>query len=271
MIKKIISGGQTGADRAALDVAIKFNLSHGGWIPKERKAEDGILPVKYQLQEMPTPSYLACTEQNVIDSDGTLIFSRGKPTGGTDYTWEMVLKYKRQMLHIDLNITTTYDDASLILSWIKLQRINILNVAGPRASEDSQIYGEVFRILEMAIIMSKVQKEKQSTNSKTKGGIKPSKPPRTVDEAIERLTTELSLKDKTTIANMAEAELNTLQLNLGEYIRNEFGLWSGNRDLLKSCSMIVKRINVHENEASAIIIRELWKQLRETHKLRVVK
>ena len=91
MIEKIISGGQTGADRAALDFALKFSISHGGWIPKGRIAEDGPLPEKYQLQEMPTSSYPKRTEQNVIDSDGTVIFSRGKPTGGTDYTRKMVL------------------------------------------------------------------------------------------------------------------------------------------------------------------------------------
>jgi hypothetical protein len=78
MITKIISGGQTGADRAALDFALKFNIPHGGWIPKGRIAEDGPLPAKYQLQEMPTSSYPKRTEQNVIDSDGTLILSRGK-------------------------------------------------------------------------------------------------------------------------------------------------------------------------------------------------
>ncbi len=86
MIEKIISGGQTGADRAALDVAIKLDLPHGGWIPKGRKAEDGPLTDKYQLQEMSTASYSKRTEQNVIDSDGTLIICRGKPTGGSDYT-----------------------------------------------------------------------------------------------------------------------------------------------------------------------------------------
>jgi len=83
MLEKIISGGQTGADRAALDVALKFNIPYGGWVPKGRIAEDGPLPRKYQLQEMPTPSYPARTEQNVIDSDGTVIFSHGKPAGGT--------------------------------------------------------------------------------------------------------------------------------------------------------------------------------------------
>ena len=77
MIKMIISGGQTGADRAALDVAIEHNFPHGGWIPKGRLTEDGPLPEKYLLKEMPTDSYPRRTEQNVIDSDGTLIISRG--------------------------------------------------------------------------------------------------------------------------------------------------------------------------------------------------
>ena len=81
MLKKIISGGQTGADQAALDVAIKLNIPHGGWIPKGRKTEEGPLSDQYQLQEMPTASYPKRTEQNIIDSDATLIFSHGKLTG----------------------------------------------------------------------------------------------------------------------------------------------------------------------------------------------
>jgi hypothetical protein len=187
MIKKIISGGQTGADRAALEVAIKFNIPHGGWIPQGRIAEDGRLDDKYNLKEMPTSSYPARTEQNVIDSDGTVIFSRGKPTGGTDYTRQMVLKHKKHMLHIDLSLTTSYDGASLILSWIKLQKIKILNVAGPRASKDSQIYDEVFRILQMVIIMGEVQEERQSGQSNAKKYTKPLRPPKTVAEAVEKL------------------------------------------------------------------------------------
>jgi len=269
MLQKIISGGQTGADRAALDVAIKFNIPHGGWVPKGRIAEDGPLSDNYHLQERPPSSYPARTEQNVIDSNGTLIFSRGKPTGGTEYTRKMVLKHKKRMLHIDLNIATSYDAASLIRSWIELQNIQILNVAGPRASKDSRIYDEVFRILEMAIIMSKVQEKRQSSKS-VKRSTRLSEPPRTVEEAVERLRTELTLKDKSTIANMAETELSTLYLNLGEYIRNEFVLWSGNVDLMTSCCFISKRDKVQQEEASSIIIKELWKRLKETHRLRIV-
>jgi hypothetical protein len=101
MLKKIISGGQTGVDRAALDVAMRLGIAHGGWIPKGRLTEDGPLPPHY-LQEMPTDEYEARTEKNVLDSDGTLIISRGSPTGGTDYTRKMALKHGKQLLHIDL-------------------------------------------------------------------------------------------------------------------------------------------------------------------------
>jgi len=139
MLTKLIPGGQTGADRATLDVAIQLGIAHDGWISKERKAEDGRLPEKYQLQEMPTDGYPAPTDQNVIDSDGTLIFSRGTLTGGTEYTRQMVLKHKKHLLHIDLNKATSYDAASLIQSWVGLHNIQTLNIAGPRASKDSRI------------------------------------------------------------------------------------------------------------------------------------
>jgi hypothetical protein len=141
MLKKIISGGQTGADRAALDAAIRLGIPHGGWIPKGRIAEDGPLAATYRLREMPTGGYAERTEKNVMDSDGTLIISHGAPTGGTEYTRKMVLKHGRQMLHIDLNLhTNLMDAASLVRDWIAIHNIETLNVAGPRASKDSRIY-----------------------------------------------------------------------------------------------------------------------------------
>jgi len=271
MIKKIISGGQTGADRAALDSAIKLGIPHGGWIPKGRITEEGSLPDKYQLQEIPTDSYSKRTEQNVIDSDGTLIICRGKPTGGSDYTRQMVLRHKKHLLHIDLNLTTSYDAASLILSWANLHRIEVLNVAGPRASEDPVIYNEVFRILEMTYKMHRIYERKPIGKTQIDERKRSADLPRTVHDAIERLASKLTLRDKVTIANMAETEIGTLNPNLGEYIRNEFELWHDNIDLLASCCFLVKRNDVHVDEASSIIIRELWKRLRETYKLRIVK
>jgi len=196
----------------------------------------------------------------VIDSDGTVIFSRGKPTGGTDYTRKMVLKHKRQLLHIDLNLITSYDAAHLLLSWIDLQHIEILNVAGPRASKDPTIYNDVFRVLEMA---HKIHGKGLIGNTE--------KLPRTVDEAVERLIRELSLKDKTNIANMTENELMTLQFTLGSYIGSEFGVWTGNAELLYSCKRAAGDVHVDPDHAPTVIIENLWKRLRESHKLRVVK
>lgn len=271
MIRKIISGGQTGADRAALDVALKLGIPHGGWIPKGRKAEDGPLADIYKLKEMSTDSYPKRTEQNVIDSDGTLIIARGKLTGGSDYTRKMTLRHRKQLLGIDLNLISHFDAASLIASWIKLQRVQFLNVAGPRASKDPRIYSDVIRILEQTIQILIDEDKKSGVDFGLDTKRKPSKPPKTIDQAVKRLISEISLKDKITIANIAEVELSVLHTTIGEYIRNQFGLWSGNEDLMASCCFIAKRDKVSEDEASSIIIRELWKRLRETHKMRVVK
>jgi hypothetical protein len=148
MLKKIISGGQTGVDRAALDAAIRGHIAHGGWVPKGRLTEDGILPEIYQLTEMPTDGYAERTEKNVVEADGTLIISRGTPTGGTDYTIRMALKHGKPMLHIDLNLYgNPLDAASLVSSWLQMNKIETLNVAGPRASGDPRIYGEALAIL----------------------------------------------------------------------------------------------------------------------------
>jgi hypothetical protein len=271
MIKKIISSGQTGADRAALDVALKFNIPHGGWITRGRRAEDGPLTDQYNLKELTTSCQSACTERNVMDSDGTLIFSRSKPTSDTKYTRQIVQQQKKHLLHIDLNKTTTYDASSLILSWIKLQNIMILNVTGPKELEDEKIYGDVFRVLEFACVMQEAKRLNSSCQSKQVETVHLTDPPKTVEEAIDRLTTELSLKDKTIIANLAEEELDTLNDNLGVYIWNTFGFWSDNQELLDSFHYVAKDLLLSQERAIMVIIKELWKRLRRTHRLRVVK
>lgn len=150
MVKKIISGGQTGADRAALDFAIKRNVPHGGWVPKGRRAEDGRIPDSYHLQEMPGESYAGRTEQNVIDSDGTLIISHGNLTGGTANTAEMARKHVRPWLHLDMMELTVDEAAQRLQKWIAGNDIAVLNVAGPRQSGDQKIYGVTMRVLEAA-------------------------------------------------------------------------------------------------------------------------
>ena len=209
---------------------------------------------------MPTASYPKRTEQNVIDSDGTLIVARGKLTGGTDYTRQMALKHKKQLLGIDLDQTDLYNAASLVASWIKLRRIEILNVAGPRASKDRQIYSDVINILERAI---------QILRDEARGSDSKPQQPETIAGAVERLVVELPLKDKTTIANMDEDDLINLHLSLGLSIRNKL-LYPRNDKLLESCRSVSQDKYLHWDQASSVIIRKLWERLRETHKLRIV-
>lgn len=150
-IKKIISGGQTGADQAALDVAIEAGIPHGGWIPKGRRTEDGPLPDKYRLHEMRTGNYEDRTEKNVLDSDGTLIFSHGPLTGGSALTRELALRHGKPSLHIDFHQMTAMQAAQRLVEWIGEKRIAVLNVAGPRASQDPQIYGDVRNVLKLFV------------------------------------------------------------------------------------------------------------------------
>ena len=172
----------------------------------------------------------------------------------------MVLKHKKKLVHIDLKLQTSYDAAYEILSSIEFHHIIILNVAGPRASKDPAIYNDVFKILDMAY---KIHKVDQIRNLE--------KLPKTVDEAVERLIKDLPLKDKSTIAKMAEKDLMTLQFTLGSYIGSEFGVWTGNAELLYSCKRAAGDLHIDPDHAPTVIIEKPWKRLRESHRLRVVK
>jgi hypothetical protein len=272
MIRKIISGGQTGADQAALDAAIKLGIPHGGWIPEGRLTEKGPLSTKYDLKEMPSTGYASRTEQNVIDSNGTLIISHGKLTEGSDYTRKMALKHHRPWLHINLNKTHAFKAANLISSWITENTIEILNVAGPRESKDDLIYRDVLKIIESTYYLELMKSgrpelERLQNNDRRA----PDKQPQTVQEAIARLISELPLRDKTTIANMGEAELTRLNSLLGRHILEKFGLWSGNEKLAKSCLEIADHPLHNEGDALNVIIKELWQELKVTHRLRIIK
>ena len=151
MLSKIISGAQTGVDRAALDAALELGIPHGGWVPKGRKAEDGIIPEKYKMMEMPTEHYAGRTARNILDSDGTLIISRGLLTEGSDLTRQLAIKHARPWLHTDLERIGATEAARTIRAWLEGQGISVLNVAGPRASKDPGIYRLTRDILKRVI------------------------------------------------------------------------------------------------------------------------
>ena len=151
MVKKIVSGGQTGVDRAALDFAIERSIPHGGWVPKGRKAEDGVVPARYQVTEMATTSYPKRTRRNVLDSDGTVIITHGKARGGSALTIRAADECGRPRLHIELNTTDIDEAARGLRTWVRENDIVVLNIAGPRASEEPGIYEAAKEVLKKAL------------------------------------------------------------------------------------------------------------------------
>ena len=275
MIKRIVSGGQTGVDRAALDVAIKLGIAHGGWIPRGRLTENGPLPQKYHLKETSSSRYSVRTEKNVVDTDGTLILSHGELTGGTEYTREMVIRHDRPWLHIDLVQMAAFQAATAINHWIQEKKIEILNVAGARASEDPAIYTVTLNILESVYYLGLVE-DNTTGDDKVINPLQmqleqTQKKPQSVSEAVEDLISKLTLKDKTKIANLSRSELPGLQLSLGAYIKEQFGLLSGNQELVKSCRSASNEKIQHAEDAATVIMNALWQTLQQTHKLRVIK
>lgn len=147
--KKIISGGQTGADRAAFDFALENGIEIGGFVPKNRLAEDGEIPPEYKnLTETETENYAERTELNVQTSDATLILSHGKLAGGSLLTKEFAGKYQKPFLHIDFTFISGKKAAEITGDWLNSIECENLNVAGSRHSEDSIIYHETRELLE---------------------------------------------------------------------------------------------------------------------------
>jgi hypothetical protein len=144
---KIISGGQTGVDQAALDAAIKLAIPHGGWVPKGRKTEAGPLPAMYQLKELNSDRYRDRTEKNIVDSDGTLIISFGPLTGGSALTESLALKHDRPCLVLDIELVPLDEVIEAIEKWLNKHAIETLNIAGPRASGEPRIYDVVYDML----------------------------------------------------------------------------------------------------------------------------
>jgi hypothetical protein len=148
MIKKIISGGQTGADRAALDTAIKLSIAHGGWCPRGRVAEDGMIENSYRLTETPSADPVVRTEWNVRDSDATVIFSISpKLSGGSAKTEMFAQHYGKPCLHLSRE-RDGQRVLELLSRFLSNNGIQILNVAGPRRSEEPEVAEFVSEILE---------------------------------------------------------------------------------------------------------------------------
>jgi hypothetical protein len=141
---KVVSGGQTGVDRAALDVALELGIECGGWCPAGRVAEDGVIDARYPLRETPSADPGERTEWNVRDSDATLILTSSTPSPGTELTVETARRLGKPLYTFHAG---SPEDVGMFRRWLQVYRVRTLNVAGPRESEAPGIYAEARRIL----------------------------------------------------------------------------------------------------------------------------
>ncbi len=152
MIEAIISGGQTGADRAALDIAIELQINHYGWCPKNRLAEDGAISFKYNLRETDTTDVNERTKLNIRDSDGTIIFVPSLPVQVTDGTILTIKEvYEKKKPHLIIDFSKVNDITELLSEWVERHNIAILNIAGPRESQQPGTYQAVYMLLKKAL------------------------------------------------------------------------------------------------------------------------
>ena len=147
-LTKIISGGQTGVDRGALNAAIELGLEHGGWCPRGRRAENGAIPDRYALTETESGAYRMRNERNVLDSDATLIICRGRLSGGTRLTRQFARQHHKPYLIADLERSPNVED---VRAWLARHPVAVLNVAGPRESQSPGIAQQAAAFLKQTL------------------------------------------------------------------------------------------------------------------------
>ena len=141
---RIVSGGQTGVDRAALDAAAVAGLERGGWVPRGRLAEDGPIAAAYPMRQADSPDYAVRTRLNVADSDATLILTRGPPSGGTRLTVEIARALARPHRIVEVERPGGVEETR---DWLIAEGVRVLNVAGPRESTAPGIHAQALQFL----------------------------------------------------------------------------------------------------------------------------
>lgn len=266
IVRKIVSGGRSGVERAALDLAIQLGISHGGWVPQGRVVDDGRLASRYRLTETAFTDGPVNDEANLKMSDGLLLLTRGALSGPATEVLARAQAHQHPYLLIDLDRHTRFQSSLLINSWLNSEQIEVLYITGPTANEDHRIYLdtiECFRTAWWALMMAEPIARRNQYETRPDQ-------PRSLVEAVERLVRELPLKDKVTIANMSADEIHGLNTTLGRYVQKQFGLWEGNGDLIRSCRSAAERPHLADEDIATLIIDRLARELRKTHRLRVL-
>ncbi|MGD8369044.1 MAG: putative molybdenum carrier protein [Desulfobacterales bacterium] len=270
MIRKIISCGVGSAATAAMEAARKLGLSFGGWIPEGTPGEDGGRSGPENIRQTGIKDPDEAFRRNVMEADATVMITEGPADSIIEGMKRICEQAGRPVLHLALDAIGGFQAARELGKWVQGLRVNVLHVAGHPSDTSPNLARNVLNLLE-AFFYLNLMKDGGGSSSPPPFFLDEAHLPRTVAEAVESLKKHLPLKDKTTVANMSEQELPGLDPTLGEYIRNAFHLWSGNYALLDSCRLYSRDAGLGKADAAAVIILELWRELKRTHTLRVVK
>ncbi len=264
-ISLIIASGAAGAEAAALDVALRLKIPYDGYTAASALLDTHPMTRRYRLREKSFAGGQEQDEANVRLADAVLIFTQGDPDGARAQVEAYAQSCGRPSFLVDLNAMEPLQAAFHIRIWADKHAPESLFVTGARDTGDTRIYQAVYDTLFNFLMLGKDRYPEQDQPVAAKKPL-----PTSVEEAVGYLIEVLSLKDKASIANMSADEISDLNQTLGNYIRNAFGLWSGNDRLVWSCTKEAGRKVSREDEASAIILGRLALELEKTHKLRSV-
>jgi hypothetical protein len=274
MIEKIISSGRSGAEMASLDAAIKLGMAYGGWIPKNSSIPGGVNTDKYNLTEMPTTRRIEAIKKSIRESDGTLMLSHGTLSSHVKSIKNTIQRYSTPLLHVDLNNTNAFNAASLINDWLIDNDLNILHVTGATENEDDKIYAATFDILQAVYFLNLTEtsmNHSMGVQNLLAQPLNTAAPPKTVEAAVDEIINEMHLKDRILLANLDKEELAPLQLTLGLYIQKKLDIWSQDATLYQACIAAAEKENLDKSNLPMVLIKMMWKKLKDTHRLRVVK
>ena len=274
MLEKIISCGRPGAEQAALDAAVKLGVAFGGWLPKESDPKFEPDTDKYNRIELASTQQIEANKTNIRKSDGTLLLSHGTHGFETHEIAVAARRYSMPLLQIDLNQVNAFNAAGMINDWIMDNAISVLHVSGPSLTEDQRIYQATHDIIQAVYFLNLTESSvslnmdsKDQTSQKSGA----EKRPHNVEEAVDSIIEAMSLKDRTQLANFRVEEIPSLQLTLGLYIKAKLDFWSGRPDFDQSCEVAAEEEKLDKSNMPMVLIKLIWKKLRATHRLRIIK
>jgi hypothetical protein len=235
--------------------------------------EIGMLPSKYKLQVLNTDDHFDCIEKNVKESKGTLIISSGIINDDAEYARKMTMKHTHQLFVVDLELTHSAEAATLVNDWIQMHNIDVLYVIGPFTTEYRNVDKHVTVIVEGALLLDVTDAPQGSRILDLKYDKylqKLQAVPKTVDEAVDQIISDMSLEERVRLANLDKEELRVVNYSLSIFIRNQLFMKDVDKELFESCLAVSGNKNLNEATAALVIIEKLWERLRKTHKLRIV-